>query len=150
MAKQERTRKSAPQNKVQAFLDAANPIEAPISLNPEESRWFDAIISSRERSTWLDTDIGNAVQLAKLQVLYQAELTTCMSEGLVLDDRMNARLKVTDILFGQIERMGRRLGLSASQRGISGRKQDARNQKEAEAKEVGSNISSLIARPSNG
>jgi hypothetical protein len=147
MSKQERTRKSSPQNRVKSFVDVQEEVKPTQLLNSEQLRWFSSIIDSRERSTWLPADIGAATQLAKLQCTYEQQMNEAVDDGLIEDGVINPRLKAADILFSQIDKACRRLGLTASQRGVSGHKQAKRNQQDSQAKATTSNISSLINRP---
>jgi hypothetical protein len=145
MAKQERTRKSAPHNRVKSFQDAQIPINPSSGLSEAEKECFDAIIASRERSTWLPADIRMATHLAIVEVQRDFAFRTYLDdieEGL---DRMPHSFRVYTQLGGQINTMRRDLGLTASQRGISGEKQAKRNQQDAKA--VVSPMNSLIARP---
>ena len=139
MSAQDRKRKSAPQNKVKSFISAATAIEPSEILDQPEYERFQAIIASRERDSWTPADIATAGYLAKVELQRDAEFARYKEDG--------NWDKVCDVLFAQSNRMRRDLGLSASQRGISGHKQAKRNQQDQKAAEKVSSLSSLIAKP---
>ena len=147
MAKQERTKKSSVQNKVKSFLSASEEILPSTGLDCDELERFDAIIASRERETWTPADRNMATKLAELEVEWHREREVLRDEGTVIGEKANPRVKVCEGIFTQINRMRRDLGLSASQRAISGHKQAKRNQQDHAAAEKIASIGSLIARP---
>ena len=147
MSKQERTRKSAPQNKVKSFISASEDILPTSELDFDELARFDAIIASRERETWTPADRGMATKLAEIEVEWHRERQLVKIEGSTDGDKVSPRFKVCEGLFTQINRLRRDLGLSASQRAISGHKQAKRNQQDHAAAEKITSIGSLIARP---
>ena len=152
MAKQERTRKSSPANKVKSFVVANEQLLPTSDLDYRESERFDAIISSREHSTWLPADIHAATELAKTIAERDALRDQYMEEGAFVRNRFDdevpsAKFLMWQTLDTQIIKTRRDLGLSASQRGVSGHKQAKRNQQDASAADKISSLSSLIARP---
>lgn len=152
MSKQERTRKSAPQNRVKSFSEALEVVEPSSELNIAELERFNAIIDSRERSTWTPADIATATHLAQVEIERDQTRDAYMVEGAAIENNMgkpivNPLFTVYNTLFTQANRIRRDLGLSASQRSISGHKQKKRNLQDSNAAAKVSSMSALIARP---
>ena len=152
MAKQERNRKSAPQNRAKSFADAVRGIEAPLPMIPEELERFDAIIVSRERDTWTPTDIFAAARLAQLEIEAEILRDEYQREGARIEDHTgklvtNPTFTAYHTTLKAINDQRRQLGLSASQKGISGSKQAKRNQQDVQAREKVSAMPGLIATP---
>ena len=152
MAKQERTRKSAPQNRVKSFVTSNEPIYPSMPLDFDEQIRFDAIIDSRERDTWVPNDVAVATHLAQIEVERERVRAQYMEEGHTIKDRggkslINPLFTAYNTLFNQAQHIRKDLGLSASQKGISGHKQKKRNQQDVQAAEKIASIGSLIARP---
>ena len=155
MSKQERTRKSAPQNKVKSFSSAPENIKPSADLDSAELARFQALIGSRESDTWVPADIELATHLAKLEVERDQMRDAYRAEGPKLIDHngkqvVNPLFTIYNALLTQSTRLRRDLGLSASQRGVSGSKQKKRNLQDSNAKSSLSNLSSLINRPNAG
>ena len=152
MSKQDRNRKSSPQNLVKSFSNANRMIEPPITMNEHEIERFDAIIVSRDRETWTPTDIFNAARMAQLEVEAIEFRDAYRAEGVRITDHndkpiINPFFTAYQTTIKAIDNQRRLLGLSASQKGISGTRQAKRNQQDAQAKEKISSLSSLIKRP---
>ena len=152
MAKQERPRKSAPQNVAKSFADANLVINPSYELDEAERKRFDAIIDSRERNSWVPADVETAANLAIIEVERDRTRKLYRQEGpKIIDDNgkqaINPTFKVYCDLDSQAHRTRRDLGLNASQRGISGHRQVKRNQQDAAAKSKLASVSSLIKKP---
>ena len=151
MAKQERTRKSAPQNKVKSFSAAFASVKPVIELLPAELVRFEHIIASRERETWVPADVATACHLAQIDIERDTVRDMYLEEGRIVvkngNKVINPLFTIYDKLCTQSKEIRRLLGLSASQRAVSGNKQAKRNQQDAGAAEKVSSLSSLIARP---
>lgn len=152
MAKQDRTRKSAPQNKAKSFVTANERIPPSSELDSDELVQFDAIIDSREFDTWLPADVATATHLARTEVERDRTKAEYLAEGKKIEDHngkqiVNPLFTVYSALDTIANRTRRDLGLSASQRGVAGNRQKKRNEKDAEAKSTLATVSSLIARP---
>jgi hypothetical protein len=151
MAKQERTRKSAPQNRVKSFIDAPNEVIPTIPLNLDEMIRFQAIIESREAVTWSPADVHLATQMAQTEFEMVLQRLKYLEQGptIYAGDKpvVNPEFTIYKDLFTQAKEMRRMLGLSASQKGISGKKQVGRNQQDFQAAEKISSLSGLINRP---
>lgn len=157
MAKQERTRKSAPQNRVKSAQLTKGVIEPWDELTEKERAIFDAVIASRENDTWLDADIEAATKLARIAVEMNECWDQLKTEGrIIYTDKgwpaANPLVGLYAQLSGLYQKHRTGLGLTASQRGVSGNKQAKRNKQDAAAirdNEAASadKIASLIARP---
>ena len=154
MAKQERTRKSAPQNKVKSFQDADRVIEPWDDLTDDERRIFDGYVKSREVDTWLSSDIEALTKMAKLAAEMDRVWLEYKERGTVEFTQKGHPVPSPYLAaYGQLannyKALRQALGLSASQRGISGHKQAKRNQQDAKAakQDNADKIASLIARP---
>ena len=152
MAKQERTRKSAPQNLVKSFDAAVEEVSPSLELDFDELSRFDEIIASRERSTWTLADIATATHLAQCEIERDRVRASYMEVGHTIVDHngktlVNPMFSAYNVLFGQANKIRRDLGLTASQRSISGHKQAKRNQQDAAAASKIASLSTLIARP---
>ena len=154
MAKQERTRKSAPQNKVKSYEAAKIRIEPWVELDEAELRVFDAVINAREKETWADADVEAATKLARVAVELDALWEDYKETGPVIINKRgtpvpNPVLTAHGNLMGTYRQLRLALGLTANQRGISGSKQGKRNLQDAQAAkepENESKITSLIPR----
>lgn len=152
MSKQERTRKSSPQNRAKSFAAVITGVEPSCDLDADEYNQFQAIVGSRELETWTPADIITASALAQIEVERDRVRSQYLEMGHVLtDDRgkstLNPLFTVYNLLFAQINKARRDLGLSASQRSISGHKQAKRNLQDMKSAEKVSSLAGLIARP---
>jgi phage terminase small subunit len=135
MPKQTRQKQSTVANLVAVASSSNVKVEPPMALNAEELAIFEGIINSREKNTWSDHDLREAGKLAQLQNHYEHEWTQLMSEGSVTMNQRgteieNPRNRVCMTLQGTIKALSSALGLTASQRGVSGNKQAHRNERE--------------------
>lgn len=116
-------------------------IEPPEPLSERQRIHFDAIVISREISTWSPHDIRLAVTLAIAQERIEHIDDMLKCEGLIITGPRGTPiahplLAAQSNVAGQIRMLSAALGLSASQRGITGEKQVNRNQAELAAREV--------------
>lgn len=141
MSKQERSKKSTLSNTLATF-QSANELPRPtVDLDDTELSYFNRVMTSREVSTWSDHDIAIATQIAQSHVLFQACVAEIKSVGLwVKNDRgtqvANPAGAMMNQLASSIRASSATLGLSASQRGVSGGKQQSRNEAEQTARKV--------------
>ena len=135
MARQDRQKKSTVSNMVAAAASVTQGVTAPEQLNKDEDVVFQGVVASRERDTWSDHDLRQAVKLAKLEVRYSLEWDTLIEEGLVLVNERgtqieNPRNRVCATMQNTIKSLSSGLGLTASQRGIAAGRQVKRNEVE--------------------
>ena len=160
MSKQERTKKSSPLNKIASNRAKSSDIKPWIELDELQQKVFEAVVASREVDTWSDLDRMTATMLAQVQTEWQEQFNLLQEEGAVVySDKgypdSNKRIQVVAQLFGQFTKQCTALGLTASQRGISGHKQAKRNAQDIQAanrnkrdiNDDGTPVLSLLARP---
>ena len=136
-----RTMKNTTEALVKQFQTAADVLQPSAELSDVEMIHFNRITSSREVDTWSPHDLSIATQLARTVRRFdelQAELD---GEGLtIVNERGNRMahplLSASMTMSGTIQALSRTLGLSASQRALTGDNQRQRNSAEAEAKKV--------------
>lgn len=141
MARQERSKKSTIANTIDTFKRAKDLPEPSETLDAAERTYFDRIIKSREMSTWSENDLSIATSLAMTYVQYFACLEDIKKFGrIVTTDRGamsgNPAANQMNQMSAAIRSFSATLGLSASQRAISGGKQDGRNKAEKQAREI--------------
>jgi len=152
MPKQERSKRSTATNRAKGFVEANETILPSSELDVDELVQFNAIIDSREHSTWMPADVATATHLARTEVERDRTKAEYLAEGKKIEDHngkqiVNPLFTVYSALDTIANRTRRDLGLSASQRGVAGSKQKKRNEQDAEAKRTLATVSSLIARP---
>jgi P27 family predicted phage terminase small subunit len=141
MAKQERSKKSTISNTVNTF-QSANDLPQPTEhLDERELTYFNRVMKSREVSSWSDHDLAIATELAQSHVMYQDCITDVKENGRsILNERgtpvANPAAAMMNQLSSTVRAFSATLGLSASQRGLAGGKQDGRNKAEQFARKV--------------
>jgi phage terminase small subunit len=141
MARQTRSKKSTVANSVITF-QSANDLPHPTEiLDEREMTYFHRIIKSREISTWSDHDIAIATNLAMTQIQYLDAMKSVKEQGrTTINERgtpvINPETAALNQLSSSVRAFTAVLGLSASQRGVSGAKQTVRNQAELNARKV--------------
>jgi hypothetical protein len=126
-------------------LQAAGP-EPTEPLTQEESIVFDAVVTGRERSTWSDHDLGVATSLSKQIVMHRRLLEVVAREGVMIEHDKKGLIAHPAIgasvtLAGAIKGQATLLGLSASQRGLAGARQQVRNDHEQVLRDALANTS---------
>ena len=152
MAKGERTHKDSPANRAKSFISVTKEVEPTFTLDADELERFNGVIASRERDSWTPNDVYVATTMAQLEIEAVQLREIYLREGQTMIDHngkpiINPSFTAFNTIIGQLDKFRRTLGLSASQRGISGHKQAKRNQQDHKAAEKISSLSSLIARP---
>jgi phage terminase small subunit len=126
---------------VKQFQTAADVLQPTADLSAEEMTHFNRITSSREVDTWSPHDLSIATQLARTVRRFDELQTQLDGEGLtIVNERGNRMahplLSASMTMSGTIQALSRTLGLSASQRALTGDNQRQRNSAEAETKKV--------------
>jgi hypothetical protein len=116
-------------------------------LSPREMVFFDLIVNSRETATWSGNDRMIATQLAKTHRRIEELNVAIDEEGFTqVNDRgtqiSNPKFAALTQLQAQVQSATRTLGLSASQRALTGTNQKGRNEADARAREVVARASS--------
>lgn len=140
MAKARRVRVDTVAGNVNTFK-AANEMPAPTrALSEIEMTHFSRVIKSREMATWSDNDLVIATNLAimyrrqdELQDQIDSEGYTIMGVNGVV---RNPKTVALNSIQSQIVASTKLLGLSASQRAITGSEQKVRNNAEKAARQV--------------
>ena len=141
MAEAKRGKKSTVANSIETFRSANDLPQPSEILDNREQSYFNRIITSRELSTWTDHDIALATDLAMTQVQYLDAMAEVKRVGrTVINDRgtpvVNPETGALNQLSSSVRAFTATLGLSASQRGVSGEHQKSRNQAENDARKV--------------
>ena len=141
MARQERTKKSTVANSVKTMEAAAKIPESPIVLAEAESGYFKFIVTAREHETWSDNDLLIAANLSKTYAAIDELWRDINTEGYVVENQRgtpvaNPKVSALNSMTSAMQSLNKTLGLSASQRGLSGAKQAVRNTAEQQARKV--------------
>ena len=141
MAAIKRTHKNSVAGALDTFKTVKDVLVSPLELTQREALFFDMITQSREISTWSKSDLFNAASLAKVQRRIEELNDRLDAEGITLvNDRgtqiANPVFSAMTQLMSQAATLNRILGLSSSQRGVSGEPQKVRNVADARARDV--------------
>lgn len=141
MARQERSKKSTIANTIKTMQDVAEKIDPPIKLNEDESKYFQGIVTAREHETWSDNDKLIASNLSKTYAAIDSLWQDIQIEGYTIINQRgtpiaNPKVSALNSMTSAMQSLNKTLGLSASQRGLSGAKQGHRNMAEQQAREI--------------
>jgi phage terminase small subunit len=145
MAARKRVQKNTIQGKIEAMKSVREVLTSPIQLDPDEQKYFDYVVMAREVSSWDNNSLLIAANLAMSYAqLDEANLVIAEVGLMTKSDKgtpvVNPAITAKTALSNSILQMNRILGLSASQNGLSGQKQAARNKADAEARAVISQV----------
>lgn len=141
MAKRERTLKNSPAGQVETFKTLKDAVEPPFPLDGSELDYFTGIVTAREVDTWSDNDKLIAANLAKTYAAIDELWLDIKQRGyMVTNERgtpvVNPAVSALNQMTSTMQSLNRTLGLSASQRGLSGAKQGSRNAADQEARKA--------------
>jgi len=141
MARQERTKKSTVANSVKTMESARLVAEPPFPLSETETNYFRGIVTAREHETWSDNDRVIGANLAKTYSAIDQLWTDINAEGFVVENQRgtpvaNPKVNALNSMTSAMQSLNKTLGLSASQRGLSGAKQGSRNLAEQQARQI--------------
>lgn len=141
MATQERSKKSTISNSVKTFQAVVEKIDTPIKLNESELKYFQGIVTAREHDTWSDNDKLIAANLSKTYAAIDLLWSDINVEGYTIVNQRgtpvaNPKVSALSSMTSAMQALNKTLGLSASQRGLSGAKQGSRNMAEREARDI--------------
>jgi hypothetical protein len=113
----------------------------PVELTVSQRKIFDDIIAARAATSWSNTDIGLACNLAQLQDLFNTSIVELIAEGSVYEGHNgrpteNPKHKTTMQLQSTINSLIRVLGISASQTGKAGKPAEAANRASDKARDA--------------
>lgn len=141
MAKNERSKKSTVSNTLETFKKANQLPEPKRELTERQLSHFKDVMKSREVSTWSDYDLITATNLALTLDAMDEQWDDLKINGWkVYSERGTPVKNPASDQLNQLAASARSysatLGLSASQRGLAGSKQDSRNKAELSAREI--------------
>lgn len=152
MATRKRTMKNTIAGQLETFEMISAKIEPVYKLDGDELRYFNYVVTSRETSTWNDNHRMLATNLAVTYAqLDEANMEIAEKGLMVKNDRgtpvCNPAITAKSSLSATVLQLNKSLGLSASQMGMSGKPQQARNEADANARAILSKASedSLLA-----
>lgn len=132
MAKRERAASSALTTTIDQFRQAGQPIKPVVDLDEAALAHFNRIITDREAASWSPNHLVIACNLAKTYAAIDELWADIAVEGYTtVNDRgtvvQNAKVTTLNTMTQTMQALNRTLGLSASQRGLSGEHQQKRN-----------------------
>jgi len=152
MATRKRVMKNTVAGQIEAMALVSAKIEPVYKLDGDELRYFNYIVTSRETSTWNDNHRMLATNLAVTYAqLDEANMEIADKGIMVKNDRgtpvTNPAIAAKSSLSAAVLQLNKTLGLSASQMGVSGKAQEARNTADAQARGIINKVSedSLLA-----
>ena len=141
MAQRKRTQKNTVAGQVETMQALLAKIEPAYLLDKLQLDYFRRVVKSRETSTWDDNHILLATNLAVTYAQLDHANAEIQSRGLMVkNDRgtpvVNPVVTAKASLMSSVLQLNKALGLSASQMGVSGKDQDARNKADREARGI--------------
>lgn len=141
MAQRKRTQKNTVAGQVETMQALLAKIEPAYLLDNLQLDYFRRVVKSRETSTWDDNHILLATNLAVTYAQLDHANAEIQSRGLMVkNDRgtpvVNPVVTAKASLMSSVLQLNKALGLSASQMGVSGKDQDARNKADREARGI--------------
>ena len=136
-----RTMKSSTESLVKQFQTPEDVLQPTATLTDLELTHFKRLVNSREVDTWSPHDLSIATQLAKTLRRFENLQEQLDNDGLTLTNERGTvvahpLLSASMSMANVVQALSRTLGLSASQRALTGDNQRQRNSAEAEAKKI--------------
>jgi hypothetical protein len=149
MAKAERSKRDSVAAQIEVFRSAGVKIDPPVPLNDREQSYFDGILTDREHSSWSPNHVVIAANLAKTYAAIDQLWIDLNDRGFTLINEKgtpvaNPSVSALSQMTSAMQALNRTLGLSASQRGLAGSKQAARNQTAREADELNAKVAAEV------
>lgn len=141
MARRQRELRTSVTSQIEQFRSTAAPIEPRASLTDAERTYFNQIVTDREAASWSPNHLTLATNLAKTYAAIDKLWEEIDSTGFTLMNERgtliaNPALNALNTMMQASQALNRTLGLSASQRGLSGAKQGNRNRADREVGEL--------------
>lgn len=141
MAQRKRIQKNTIAGQIETTKALLDVIKPTYDLTDRQQNYFDRIVKSRESSTWDENHIVLATNLA---VNYsQLDEANCEIETkglMVLSEKgwpvTNPAITAKQSLMSTVLQINKALGLSASQKGVSGKDQESRNKADRETRNI--------------
>jgi P27 family predicted phage terminase small subunit len=139
MAARKRVQKNTVEGQVETVKAIMAKVDPVYPLDQLQQNYFDRVVKSRETSTWDDNHILLATNLAVTYAQLDHANDEINTRGLMVkNDRgtpvVNPAITAKSNLMSSVLQLNKALGLSASQMGVSGKEQDARNKADREAR----------------
>ena len=141
MAKAERRMKGAVTSQIDQFQQVGRNIVPVIPLNDAETIYFNQIVTDREAASWSPNHLTIACNLARTYAAVDRLWQSINEQGYTLVNERGTQIAnpaVTALMSmtNTMQALNRTLGLSASQRGLSGEKQFGRNKNDRAVREL--------------
>ena len=141
MARAKRTPTNTVSGQVAITQSVMKKLSPAYKLNELQMSYFMRVVRSVETEAWDENSILLATNLAVTYVQLDEANDEINAKGLmVLSEKgwpvTNPAISAKQSLMSSVLQLNKALGLSASQRGVAGNKQDARNKAEQKAREV--------------
>lgn len=141
MAARKRTMTTSIAGALESAAALQQVLSSPILLTAQEQIVFDEIVTSREAATWSKYDLRIAANLAQFtcklhelhEILDRQGYTVLNDRGTLVGNPHGSILMQMSSVVGNVSKQ---LGLSASQKGISGIDQNKRNLADRTARQV--------------
>jgi hypothetical protein len=133
--------KNTVSGQIETFASAKQKIQPKMALNERELILFDHITSSKEVSAWDDNSLFIASNLAMIYRRIEEINTMLETQGVVQRNERGTQIanplfSAMTQLLSQAQSANKTLGLSASQRGLTGAPQKSRDQADAHARAI--------------
>ena len=141
MARVKRTPTNTVAGQIAVTKSVQKKIEPAYELVGDQISYFNRVVRSIETEVWDENSILLATNLAVSYVQLDEANAEINEKGLmVLSEKgwpvTNPAISAKQSLMSTVLQLNKALGLSASQRGVAGNKQTARNKAEQQAREV--------------
>lgn len=141
MAQRKRTQKNSIAGQIATTQTLMKKIEPAYCLDELQTNYFDRVVRSREAESWDENHILLATNLAVTYAQVDDANKDIKERGLMTkSDRgtpvVNPAVTAKSNLMASVLQLNKALGLSASQIGISGKDQDARNKADRTVRQV--------------
>lgn len=141
MAQRKRVQKNTIAGQIETTKRIMAGVEPAFTLNELQKHYFDRIVKSRETESWDDNHILLATNLAVNYAQVDAANEDIEKRGLMTkSDKgtpvVNPAVTAKSSLMATVLQLNKALGLSASQMGVAGKDQEARNKADRQARKV--------------
>lgn len=141
MAQRKRTQKNTIAGQIETTKAMLNVIKPSYDLTDEQQKYFDRIVKSRETSTWDENHIVLATNLSvNYSQIDEANYEINTKGLMVLSEKgwpvTNPAISAKQSLMSTVLQLNKALGLSASQKGVSGKDQESRNKADRETRNI--------------
>jgi len=141
MAERKRVQKNTIAGQIETTKRVMASINPAYALNELQKHYFDRVCKSRETESWDENHILLATNLAVTYAQVDAANEDIEKRGLMTkSDKgtpvVNPAVTAKSSLMATVLQLNKALGLSASQMGVAGKDQEARNKADRQARKV--------------